>query len=533
MKRTLRLLSLLLACLLATATLAACDLSDVLDGLDSPDSSTVADNATETTPAEETKYPEKEPSDTYFAETDPWWVTEPETSPAVDEPGVEIETAPGYAPEDALNALESINWGGEDFTVLCGMTMKSEMHSAEIGSSIIGDAVYERNVLLEELCNLKWTVREAATDQGMTNTIQNEAMVAAGDFQLIDHYAGYTVSHASSGFLDSFRNLGREDLSGPWWDQGTDAFLLGGQVYFMSGSANTLDDDVTYVMYFNRKLQAELPIEDPYQTVLDGNWTLDYFSSLVQAAAVDNGDGKWDEQDTYGLATYYGFTNAFFIGADLRYTDNSSQDGAITMVIHNRMEKAQATCDLLRSFYTPATGTFSADQGQYDLAASLFKTGRCLFYGDVIGSRTATEEEYGILPVPKFDVKQTEYRSRAHVSAAALSVPTTVGVGDKAETVGGILEALAILSHKTVRTAYCESVLKVRKEQEPAAFAMLDIALDNRAWDLAFFISEQTTEAVFEKAVSDGDLTVQVNRLVKTLPKQLEKLSAQFEELHT
>ena len=145
----------------------------------------------------------------------------------------------------------------------------------------------------------------------------------------------------------------------------------------------------------------------------------------------------------------------------------------------------------------------------------------------MIGSRTATEEEYGILPLPKFNEEQTEYRSWAHVSASALSVPTTVG--DKAETVGGILEALAILSHKTVRPAYLKSVLK---ERAPAT-KVLELVLDSRVCDLAFFVSEASTTAVFEDAVGGQDLAERVSRWNRIERARLEKLMGKFEMLHS
>ena len=509
MKTSLRLLSLLLACLLTVAALASCDLSEVLDGLDDLDNTT----------SEETAIPD----DTYLADT------ELGTAPSVGVPDVEIETSPDFPFEDALDALDTINWGGEDFTVLCGGSMKQEMMATEITGALLNDAVYERNALLGELCNLRWKTLEIATDQGITTAIQNEVMVAAGDFQLIDHYASYAVSHASQGYLDSFGDLGRETLQGPWWDQATANFFLNGQIYFLSGSANTLDDDATYVLFLNEKLLKEVTDENPdlYQTVLDGDWTLDRFRSLVQSIHVDNGNGKWDEMDRYGFATYYGFTTAFLIGSDLRYVDISSQDKGFALPIYSRMEQAIAACDILRSFYTPSSGTFSAEQGKYEQATAIFKRGDCLFYGDVIGSRTATEEEYGILPLPKFNEEQTEYRSWAHVSASALSVPTTVG--DKAETVGGILEALAILSHKTVRPAYLKSVLK---ERAPAT-KVLELVLDSRVCDLAFFVSEASTTAVFEDAVGGQDLADRVSRWNRIERARLEKLMGKFEMLHS
>ncbi len=198
----------------------------------------------------------------------------------------------------ALDELGEIDWGGEDFTVLYMESFKGEVY-AENGtvdkdggaSQVINDAVYERNSLFEDRCNLVFKNMGKDASAVMTS-VQNEASAPTGDFQLIDNRLGEAASLATSGYLYDFYELG-VDLDQPWWDSGTAEFVLAGGVYFMSGSLNYGDDGVTYVLIFNKDMQKtyQNTVPNPYQTARDGEWTLEYFNNVIQGISSDNGDG--------------------------------------------------------------------------------------------------------------------------------------------------------------------------------------------------------------------------------------------------
>ena len=143
----------------------------------------------------------------------------------------------------ALDELGEIDWGGDDFTVLYVDTFKGEVYAEngivdkEGGSSqVINDAVYERNSLFEDRCNLTFKTIEKDAASVITS-VQNEASAPTGDFQMIDARLGETSTLATSGYLYDFYELGI-DLEREWWDSGTAEFVLAGGVYFMSGSLN-------------------------------------------------------------------------------------------------------------------------------------------------------------------------------------------------------------------------------------------------------------------------------------------------------
>ena len=202
-----------------------------------------------------------------------------------DENNSEAETLD--AASQALADLGDVNWGNETFGILHMDGFKNEVYGEngvvdkESGAAqVINDAVYERNVLFEDFCHLKLeTISKDAAS--VEQSMRNEATTATGDFQMIDYRLGGTANMALSGMCYNFLDMD-VDVDQPWWDTGTADFCLAGNIFFMSGDVNFADDNVTYVLIFNKKLQVDTGTPDPYKTVKDWEWTLEYFNNIIQ-----------------------------------------------------------------------------------------------------------------------------------------------------------------------------------------------------------------------------------------------------------
>ena len=123
----------------------------------------------------------------------------------------------------ALDNLGDIDYGGRDFNVLYGGAQKEENYGVNEtvdkdggASQIINDAVYERNTLLEERCNLVYGNIEG----DVQNMARTEASAPTGDFQFMDTTLRDSAALATNGYLYDFNAL-QVDLDGEWWDSGT------------------------------------------------------------------------------------------------------------------------------------------------------------------------------------------------------------------------------------------------------------------------------------------------------------------------
>ena len=424
------------------------------------------------------------------------------------------ETTDGV--QAALDELGEIDWGGDDFTVLYVESFKGEVY-AENGtvdkdggaSQVINDAVYERNSLFEDRCNLVFkTIEKDAS--AVNSSVQNEASAPTGDFQMIDARLGETSTLATSGYLYDFYELGI-DLDHEWWDSGTAQFVLAGGVYFMSGSLNYGDDGVTYVLIFNKDMQKTYSntVPNPYQTARDGEWTLEYFNNVIQGISADNGDGKWNELDTYGFINTWEYGNTFFIGSDLRYINNTGDDGEITLFLSDKaqMEKALNVLELSQAIYHNNNASYMSPPGEEGKGQTAFKENRGLFYGEVVNHLTPLtremETEFGILPVPKYDKAQEFYRTWTHASGSTFSVTAAIPAA-KAETMGLVVQAYAILSHQLLKPAYYDIMLTSRNVHDADSADMMDLMFANRVYEMSFYFSNFGFFELFKSATNDN-----------------------------
>ena len=91
--------------------------------------------------------------------------------------------------------------------------------------------------------------------------------------------------------------------------------------------------------------------------------------------------------------------------------------------------------------------------------------------------------EYGILPYPKLDEEQDDYKNIVDGYHAALAIPKTIS---DPEFVGIITEALNAESNKIVFPAYYEVALKVKYAHDDESVQMLDKIVNSRVFDFGY-----------------------------------------------
>lgn len=444
--------------------------------------------------------------------------------------------------QDALDRLTAdVDWGGKDFGMLyvndIGGYVEEVEATADSGDSsssgVINDAVFERNTLFEEYCKLNFVLIPVSS--GMVSTsLKSEVQTGTGDFHLITQTMTGSADSAISGYLHNFMDLDI-DYETPWWDAGTLDFALCGQVFFMDGPFNIVDDDVTFVMMFNKELQKQHQVPNPYETVMNGDWTLDNFNSIISNLSVENGDGKWDEKDTYGFSTPYSIGTTFFYGAGLQYVINDrTMDQPELALDSSKMEKALDVLAKARSIVKEGNSTYVAEGTEYGKAKEIFLDGRSLFYVEVASYLRALnknmETEYGVIPIPKYNKEQEKYHTWRAGNGSTLSIPTTVASMD-VEMFAKVLETYCVLSQKLVRPAYYDIMLTTRNVQDVESSEMLDLIFENRIYDMGAYFEVLGFNTLFNKSVIGEDtFSSSYAAAVKTYEKKMFVLLQKIEK---
>jgi len=304
---------------------------------------------------------------------------------------------------------------------------------------------------------------------------------------------------------------------------------IGGRVFFMSGDINILDNDVTYIMLFNKQLISDNDMEEPYQLVRDGTWTIDAFAEMCKNISMDvNGDALMDENDRYGYVTTQQGPNTFFYGSDLKYVEFDSNH-----VPYLQVDSTKVTQVLEK--VVNVTG--QEHQVSYlpkdpPVGKTIFMEDRALFYGEVLSyiiNLRDMNSEFGVLPIPKFDEQQDGYITYCENNSSTATIPNA---GDPASA-ATVLEAMAIQSHMTVTPAYYEVALERKYSRDEESIEMIDIALANRIYDIGRVYTSLGISGVFQDLAAKGstDFASAFAKREKTALKKLATIIEAFDAM--
>ncbi len=420
---------------------------------------------------------------------------------------------------DALTAVRAeVDWDGEDFGILyvndiAGYSEEVEAENKQDSStsgSVINNAVHERNTLFEEYANLSLKL-VPISNSNVSTAVAGEVQSSSGDFHLITQTTSGTANMATTGYLYDYLELDIHYDDKAWWDKGTLDFALGRHVFFMNGPFNIVDDDVTFIMMFNKQLREDYKIDNLYDTVKANEWTLSYFNEIISKLSNEsNGDGKWDEQDTYGFSTPASIGNTFFYGAGLQYVINNRDMNEPELVLTgSKMDRALDVLALSREIIHDNHSSYVAKQGDEALSKAIFMQGRSLFYCEAAsylrGLNAEMDGDYGVVPIPKFDKAQEHYTTWSHSIGSTLSIPTTVAKDGDTTQFANVLELYTLLSEQLVRPAYYDTMLTVRNVRDAESAEMVDLIFQYRVYDMAMYFDKLGLSAIFGDSVYGAD----------------------------
>ena len=215
------------------------------------------------------------------------------------------------------------NFDGYKFTILvnsCSETNVNlnDFHAEEITSVAINDAIYNRRLKVENMLNVSIEDVETteAKDGAAKEYIITDVKAGTGAYDLAS-IAGYAAASLSQeNYLVDLKTVPYINLEADWWDQTANRDLtILDQLFFTTGEITTSDNDATYCILFNKQIREDNSLENPYELVNGGKWTIDKFIEMASTISKDlDGNGKYDENDQYGALiwddTMMGIINA-------------------------------------------------------------------------------------------------------------------------------------------------------------------------------------------------------------------------------
>ena len=417
---------------------------------------------------------------------------------------------------------EWVIWGNRD------------IYSDEQNGDIINDTIYLRNRYIEDTYNC---VIKEFQSFNMVSDLRKVIKSGINEYDVALPPLNEGINLAADGLFINLGSINTLNLENKWWDQNANQSLsIGAKLYYTSGDMLILNNDSTGAFVFNKKLIQEHQLESPYKLVQEGKWTFDAFYDQVKQASADlNGDGKMNKADKYGFMQYRDVLHCLFHGGggnfgekdanDIPYfTLDKEQNITILEKVFEIMNDPQNTYRLHMSYSEGVTDAFVLGRG-------MFEENRVLYYWlrlrDIEALR-GMETDFGILPIPKFDEAQANYRATVnfHVSAC-ITIPIS---NDNPDRTGLFLEALSCKSKYTLQPSYYDITLNGKYVRDEESSEMLDIIFANRVYDIGLIGNFSGIVWTIDGMV-DKDNRNFVSEIEKVRPKVEKEMEKRIEKI--
>ncbi len=328
----------------------------------------------------------------------------------------------------------------------------------------------------------------------LITTVANMVSSSTFDYDVVFISAVSMAAMVEQQTLTDLNTVSTLHFENSWWDQNAvEQLSIDHRLFFINGDINTYDDLGTFVVMFNKSLKERLGIEeDFYQTVRDGNWTLDHFMEICKGITKDvTGDGTIDEHDQWALGTETYNVFVQVLGGGLRVTDKDDDDLPY-LTIENSPQQLYNALDKIITFYN-SDDVMVANGGKYpqypnpweETVNKAFLEQRELFYMgglfNLVGFRDM-EDAIGVLPIPKTFADQSSYYHTVSTgNTSYLAIPRNL---PNVEEVGTVLEALSMWSQQLVTPAFYDKQLKYRDVRDNESGEMLDLIFSTRSFDV-------------------------------------------------
>ena len=404
---------------------------------------------------------------------------------------VTTETTTPETEKPYLDNLGEYNFDGADFTMLVRETRVNDIAPDEATGDVVSDAIYNRNAKISERFNVNIVIETLPDDSNMWNsTLDGEVMAGSDAYDVVmpDYWWGCETRGL---FLDLHDYDEILEFDQPWWTAGwNDNAEIYGQLYSAVGSMSLDLIQNQNVMYFNKELVDSLNLDNIYDIIKSGDWTLDRFNEFLAVGSSDlNGDGELTlEDDQLGYACALQAGRAMLAAAGMQVA-TKTDDGSWEYNFMNErfVDRYDAIYNLLHN----------TEGVVYNTTVSLenvFKSGHLLFLGASIGSTDLLRDmeiDFGIIPMPKMDDSQEDYVTY-NFGTYYMAILLTAA---NPEMSAVMLEALNAESYKSVVNVYYDTALKNKYSRDEESREMIDLINSKCFFDFTF-VNETSTDHI-------------------------------------
>ena len=406
--------------------------------------------------------------------------------PAQNEPEKVEEILPDIEPQNFDYTVNVMHWKvGEDPKSWCPWNeiCPDDGVTGQIGD-IVADDIFDRTGWLKENYGISLT-NTFVDHPKIAQTVTTLLSSGSNEYQVFVDFSYNAQSVMGRNYFLDLAVLPNVDFEKPWWvTESIEELAIGDFVEMAASDLLVLDKGATSMIFYNIPMADALSLDNLYDLVDNGEWTIATMAEYAEMAYADDGNDQRDQYDTFGFANGDDLVLDLYAAAGMKLISRNADD-EYYYSYGNDEETVEVMTSILedvmyQDFFWNSwlTRNEVSDQPSFKKDQSLFSQGMaksCNSFRDM-------ESAYGILPVPKYDEEQEQYYSRVNnYHDSLIAVFNTV---DNPEAIGAALEVMGYYSYYNIYSDFYEVVIQGRGTRDEESRRMLDLIFSNRTYDL-------------------------------------------------
>jgi len=455
-----------------------------------------------------------------------------------------VESVPEETEKPYLDNLpEKMDFGGAEVRFLsANETTSIELTEEDDTGDIVNDAYWKRNEALANRTNAKVVLASQVGYDNFNSTANQSITAGSDDYDIFCAHTRFNINLALTKSIMNFNKHGFTDyidITQPYWSE---LYISNvnykDNLYWLAGDMTHKFIGYIYATFVNATVwNNHYPDENIYDIVLEGNWSLDTLNHYAENIYIDeNGNGEYDNDDSYGVVMQKGHViNGMLCSADVRYTSIDGE-GNYSIAL-NSEHTVDAYTALHTLFYKTSYGRMLGNEEYSAVGTTMFTDDRLLFFPNIFEQSSNEyvrnmESDFYIIPLPKYSNEQEDYRVNQYDGVPIYGVPTTVNT-DNIPMIASVLEAMCSMTSDIVMPAYYDVALKNKYSRDQTTAQMIDLIHDSITADFCFCWGDSLggLMGLFYQTIENEEIASTLKRGQKSWDKQLDKLLQKLEDI--
>ncbi len=438
-----------------------------------------------------------------------------------------------------LDSLPELDFGGKQINVLSWDGSPAEFHDETTADTVL-NSLWERQINVENRLKVDFNiVYEKGTNYYVSDFLSkiNIGLQDEDGYDLIVQYSGVGMMGAVQGYYHNMLNCEYLDFEKPWWPKNLQECLnISDSIYSVSGDISVTCTTGLFAILTNNDMIAENNLdEDPYVLAASGRWTLEKMMNMSKNihTDLDRSQSKTDK-DEFGFAFINAVSVDMFVeGSGLKIV-SKREDGSLQLDGAFLGDKGINISKSLTEFITYNNGVIIDPE-----YGKIYPEGRAMFMSGKLDTLMYYMDEakfsYGVLPAPKYDENQDDYKTTVNFNYSMYSIPLSA---DDKNMVAAVIEAMASEGYRTVTPAVFEQVFKFHYSENTTTQQMFDLVRNSTNFDIGRLLFHAFETASIkpmvlkyrECIVNGSSWSTTVSGLRDTWTKQLDVVSNALKE---